>query len=177
MNMSTRLRKAWELLAEELKGVEMHQRRFFEVLRGWLQEELGATSKKADAAMTDAGGIQMLLDGDPSTFPITPEYAAEFQKALREGPPKDPERFVVFVDELCWNLVVFRRPDSACPQCQSDQEQWTDEQKVYQICNLMSCCVDERGEILYPLPEYRRPLTRDEVLARFPGVELVTVRD
>lgn len=178
MQMSSRIRRSWQTLVEQLSGIGLGERAFIHVLRNWLRQSPAAVSKKAAVAYGRAKGIELILREEPAELPISTAAADGFAAALREADlPKDPTAYINFVDRLCRSLAVFHREDDCCPVCQGELELWTEGNTCFEICDLLGCCFDSQGMQLTNQPIGLRPANRHEVLKRYPHAPLVRLEE
>ncbi len=143
MQMSSRVRRSWQLLVGQLDGRDFAERRSIDVLRTWLRESPGSVSTLAADAIRRATGIELVLREDPARLPISCRAADAFSAALRREVPVDPRAYVAFVDRLCWELAVYHHVE--CPDCDGELELWTDGAASFESCNALGCCFDVHG--------------------------------
>jgi hypothetical protein len=175
MKMAGRIRSSWTDLAERLPTGRLENEGSVRVLQAWLRDDVASVSRLAAASLAEARGVALLLAAEPETLPLTRVALAGLALALRADPPVDPRAYVRHVDQLCWNLVLFRRDDDSCDVCQGDLGLWTDGREELEVCNLLGCCFDARGRQC-SAPPGLRPATRAQVLRRYPLAPLVLLR-
>jgi hypothetical protein len=171
MKMAGRIRSSWTALSERLPTGRLDTERSIRVLQAWLRDEVASVSKVAAATLAEARGVALLVAAEPETLPLTRVALAGFAGALRADPPVDPRGYVRHVDELCWNLVLFK-PDDSCHACQGDLSLWTDGREELEVCDLLGCCFDAHGRQC-SAPPGLRPASRAQVLRRYPLAPVV----
>ncbi len=172
MNVASRVRRAWSHLIGQLHSAD-DPSTYVLALRDWLRNSAREVSKKTENLLESSSGVALVLNGNPEHLPL-PEDAIADIEAYK--PPADPARFAEDVGKLCWGLGVYRREDDCCSSCQGDLEYWVSEGDRFDVCDLLGCTFDERGESHEALPTSARPANRSEVLARYPKAALMLSR-
>lgn len=172
MQMSSRVRRSWKELAEQLQSCEAHE--VASRIRPWITASLAQVSTLGADRIARAGGLQRLIATPDAALPTSRRAVRDAVAALQSDAPTDPERLVDVVDRIAWTLVCYRLPDESCPKCQGDLDVWTTSKSaVVLICNVLGCLWStelkaEQG------PEVA-PADRARVLAEYPDADLVHV--
>lgn len=180
--MSTRVQRAWNVLAETTKGVDAVA---VNTLRTWMAGELVRISRKLppllEAAVSESPWSSMWATS-PDALATSERAEAEFLAALGGTPPTyDPVRVFEWARSSLWALGVFTLPNDCCDNDQFDLEVWVEASSGSAI---LSC---QPGEWFVfrdrfpsdwaPLERWTgdtttlRPATRAEVRAVFPTAD------
>lgn len=174
MNMSTRIRRAWDALLDRTSGMPLDSPTFLEAARVWMQTAVPAVSVKAAAALEHARGVQLLLAGRFATLPLRRCVASDLLQTAKNDTTPDPERFVAIVNRFAWALAVYSDDDDTCPRCQGDLEMWsTPVGEIVFRCDLLGCTFDATEAPIEASNLLLGPATRQQVLALHPGADLL----
>lgn len=175
MDMSTRVRAAWSALGAALDGVAVDTPEFLEIVQRWLRTTAPAVSKHVRDGMPACRGIALVLDGTPGRLPMSRPAVEAWLRASQGQHGVDPRKFLAAVEQLAWDLAVYRDESDSCPQCQGSLELWTTTPPACElvlVCNLLGCTYAVDGTSRVPAGALV-PADRATVRRVFPDAELV----
>lgn len=175
MNMSTRIRRAWAILAAALENVGGDETSFLLAVQNGLRTSVPEVSRHVREQISSAPGIALVLNGAPGDLPLSTAAVNALLLATRDNYVADPLEFLSQVDAIAWKLAVFRDETDACPcGAGGDLEVWSTyppERNPLLVCDFLSCTFSV-DRVRCPRPAALLPGSRALVLRVYPGADL-----